>query len=573
MAVIRRIEIENFRSIKSLHWCPRPGFNCLVGPGDAGKTTILDAIDYCLGARRNLTVTDADFHGLDVTKAISIKLVLGGLEDALKDVDVYGEYLRGYDRDTDVLEEEPLSDLETVLWLHLTIAQDLEPVWLLHSARAAAKGMERNIRWADRDLISPLRLGAGSDINLAWKRGSLLNKLSDETPDVSETLSNAAREARRAFGETAQEQLEDALEVVEQTASDLGVRVGSPRAMLDVHAVSFGSGTVSLHNEVGVPLRNMGTGSKRLLISGMQDRAYNSPDVAIVDELEIGLEPHRIIRFLKSLGSKDEGQKRQVFATSHSPIVLQELDHSQVNVVRLADDDGSTTNVLQIPDTAQGLLRVSPSAFLAKSVIVCEGKTEVGFLRGIDLHRVQKGQASLDALGISLMDCDGGSEKRPFQKADVLQALGYRVAIFIDNDREIPSEEAEVFEAKGGKLFYWQDGQSIEDAIFSSAGLDALGAILELATDLNEHSFLVSRVASASDGDLNFEEAVSRTAREILTQSEKETLGRAAGGKNGWFKDIDRMEQLARKVIAPHFKDFDEDFRKVVLGLVAWQKQ
>ncbi len=47
-------------------WYPAPGINCLIGPGDSGKSSILDAIDLCLGARRNIQFTDADFHLLDV---------------------------------------------------------------------------------------------------------------------------------------------------------------------------------------------------------------------------------------------------------------------------------------------------------------------------------------------------------------------------------------------------------------------------------------------------------------------------------------------------------------------------
>ncbi|MBB3394208.1 MULTISPECIES: AAA family ATPase [unclassified Rhizobium] len=53
MATIRTIEIENFRGIKKLQWHPKPGVNCLIGPGDSGKSTILDAIDLCLGATRS----------------------------------------------------------------------------------------------------------------------------------------------------------------------------------------------------------------------------------------------------------------------------------------------------------------------------------------------------------------------------------------------------------------------------------------------------------------------------------------------------------------------------------------
>ena len=67
MARIRHIQIQNFRCIQHLAWAPSPGINCLIGPGDSGKSSILDAIDYCLGARRMVQATDADFYRLDVT--------------------------------------------------------------------------------------------------------------------------------------------------------------------------------------------------------------------------------------------------------------------------------------------------------------------------------------------------------------------------------------------------------------------------------------------------------------------------------------------------------------------------
>ena len=66
MTLIRVLEIENLRAIKKLRWLPGPGLNCLIGPGDSGKSTILNAIDLCLGARRSLSFTDADFHGIDL---------------------------------------------------------------------------------------------------------------------------------------------------------------------------------------------------------------------------------------------------------------------------------------------------------------------------------------------------------------------------------------------------------------------------------------------------------------------------------------------------------------------------
>lgn len=573
MPAIRKLDIRNFRGIKNLSWTPSPGFNCLIGPGDSGKTSVLDAIDLCLGARRIAAFTDADFHDVDVSQPISITVVLGALEDALKSIDAYGDFLCGYDAAKNELEDEPASGLETTLCLRLTVAQDLEPVWSLESSRAAAKGLERNLKWTDRERLSPLRLGAGGDSHLAWRRGSLLNKLSDEKPDTSGVLSAAAREARTTFGDKAKGQLKDAIEIVNATAKHLGISVGSTAtAMLDIHSVAFGSGSISLHDETGIPLRGMGTGSKRLLTAGLHKEASKSKSIALIDEIETGLEPHRIVRFLKSLGSKDTEPTMQVFATSHSPIALQELSFNQVFIVR-QDKAGGQTLVLSAPSEVQGALRATSSSFLAKSVLICEGKTEIGLIRGIDLFRTEVGgKESIDAAGVSLLDCDGGSETRPFERAKAFQALGYRVAIFIDNDRPIPAVEAKTFVENGGELFHWSEGQSIEDAIICSATGSVILAILEAAERVNPEDLelLDSKIKSASGGKLDFEYAKSLADLDCLLPEQKVWIAKGAGGKKGWFKDIGRMEYLAREVIGPQFKDFDVPFKTVVQSIINW---
>src|SRR4051794_18182424 len=100
MARIRKVEITNFRAIKRFAWLPSAGINCLVGPGDSGKSTVLDVIDYCLGARRTVQVNDADFHQLNTEQPIDISITIGDLDDGLKSLDAYGLYLRGFDSTT-----------------------------------------------------------------------------------------------------------------------------------------------------------------------------------------------------------------------------------------------------------------------------------------------------------------------------------------------------------------------------------------------------------------------------------------------------------------------------------------
>jgi putative ATP-dependent endonuclease of the OLD family len=140
MARIRVVEIDDFRGIYSLRWVPSPGVNCLIGPGDSGKSTILDAIDLCLGARRTVTFTDADFRHLNIEMPIEISVTIGDLDDQLNTLESYGLSLRGFDPRTGTIEEEPEKELENVLTVRLTVASDLEPAWSLVSDGARAQG-------------------------------------------------------------------------------------------------------------------------------------------------------------------------------------------------------------------------------------------------------------------------------------------------------------------------------------------------------------------------------------------------------------------------------------------------
>lgn len=149
-------------------------------PGDSGKSSILDAIDYCVGARRNIQFSDADFYHLDVEQPILILITLGELDDALKSMDVYGMYVRGFDAHTGEIEDEPEKEAETVLTVRLTVSSDLEPAWSLVSDRAEAQGQTRNLNWGDRVRLAPTRIGAMAEYHLGWGRGSVLNRISEE---------------------------------------------------------------------------------------------------------------------------------------------------------------------------------------------------------------------------------------------------------------------------------------------------------------------------------------------------------------------------------------------------------
>ncbi len=60
-AVIRQLRIERFRGIESLTWNPKPGMNIILGGGDVGKTTIIEAVGLLLSPSNSLVLAEADY--------------------------------------------------------------------------------------------------------------------------------------------------------------------------------------------------------------------------------------------------------------------------------------------------------------------------------------------------------------------------------------------------------------------------------------------------------------------------------------------------------------------------------
>ncbi|KGK41368.1 hypothetical protein LH51_15495 [Nitrincola sp. A-D6] len=572
MSQVRHIHIKNFRAIKDLEWLPNPGLNCLIGPGDSGKSTILDAIDLALGARRSYPFTDADFFELNTDSPIEIWITLGALSDQLKNIDVYGMFLRSFNSASGTITDEPHANEEAVLTLKLTVGSDLDADWLLYSERAQAEGTERRLPWKHRDLVTPARLGLASNQHLAWGNRSILNKLSEDSFDISSTLAQLSRSARVAFSEHQIEGVDNVLTQVKTVANNLGVPVGDLKALLDVNSVSLSHGAISLHNNDNTPLRQLGTGSARLLISGLQ-KAASASSILIVDEAEYGLEPYRITRLLNELGSKTEEPDQQVFITTHSPYVLRELQATQLHVVRKAGAvpfPPPNTNYSHLVfsltggDEQQSTLRVCAEAFFSKGVIVCEGKTEIGLVKGIDLYCQTQNTASIQAYGTYCTDGGGDSM---FQRAKVFRSLGYSTAIFKDSDKSL---EHAVFtteaQEQGISIFEWGNNFATEDVLFNSCPQDVIPELIEYAISRKSRDSINSSIQNFSNNEFYLDDCLDN-----FDDSMRAILSKAAKNKS-WYKDIEPAETLAQSIIMPNYQNFTDVFKVPINSLFSWAR-
>lgn len=566
MPNIVSLDIKNFRVIQNLSWFPRDGINCLIGAGDSGKTTVLDALDFCLGARRNIAFSDYDFFNVDTSQCIVITVALGALEDALLNIDRYGDYFAGFDPVNKKFEAEPGNGLEPVLIVRMTVEKDLEPQWRLYSKRAEERGLERNLSWEDRQAISPVRLGEHTDWHLAWRRGALFERLSEEKLGLNAGLSEAARKARSDFGQLANAELTKTLETVKQSAEGLGVATGGKvQALLDAGSVKFGTGAISLHGANNVPLASLGTGSKRLLVAGMAKAATSSASIALVDEIETGLEPHRIRSLLNELGTKSRNIRQQVFTTTHSPVVLRELDHSQLTILR-RDREGKHIAIAPT-EVAQGVLRGHSEVFLGNRVVVCEGLSEVGFIRGLDQSFCRQGATSYETLGTVATNAGGASSV--LRPAEEFLRLGYPTAIFMDSDKPLTPEDETRFKSAGGSVFRWPSNWALEDAVFQCVPPQVIVMLLEYAHSLPSGAKIDDQIRSASNAAFGLADVKYWAETGEINQNTAAILGLAAR-RGEWFKRVAPYEHVVRNILSPHWSLLDVNLTKTATDLWKW---
>jgi len=546
---IRRIEIKNFRGVKELDWSlPNADIFCLIGKGDSSKSTILEAIRYAFYPQWNLTLSDSDFHQCMVAESIVIEVTIGALSEAFCSLDKYGQYLRGWDSTALKLSDEPEDHLESVLTVRLTVDKDLEPKWIVVCDRHPDGVL---FKQGDRNKVSVGLIGAYSEKQLSWATGTALAKLT-EAQSLNELLATASRTARASLDANRPVSLKN-FDAAAKKSQDIAKLLGVPvsdayKAHLDLASINLKVGGLALHDG-DIPLRQLGLGSRRMLLCGIQKMGLEEGHITLFDEVEFGLEPHRITRLIKHVR---EDQRGQYFLTTHSPTVLRELTVKELYVVH------NKGGVVQITSAAkdgleqlevQGKIRSSTEAFLAKKVVICEGATEVGFVRGFDDHQVGKGKDPLSYHGVELLDARGAKNIKGLAKA--FKALGYEVSVLADADSPenfSQADEAELVKL-GVPVVAWDNKLSLEERAMQDLPWSAVLASVRLAQAEfacpvrdQVYSRLVAKIELAQEVGKWVESENLRTA-----------IGLAAK-KSEWFKNISKGDRWF-SAASPNFED------------------
>lgn len=543
---VRLLTIKRFRGIEDLTWRPSKGVNVLLGGGDVGKTTILEAIALLLNPTNATTLSDADYwqrkheHGFEITATMSLPLSTGIAEQrkAAWPWDWDGESPK-----LPAMEAGDPAPADPVFCVRVTGTPDFELIYEVcqpddtydHFSAAVRRkigvvrlsGDDRN----DRDL----RLVQGSALERLLNDKTLRSKLGQKVAqnDVKSELKDEAKTALQTLDERFEERA---------LPNKLGLGlVGGPGFSLSALI-----GLTAAKDEAILPLASWGAGTRRLAALEVANAHHAEHPIMVVDEIERGLESYRQRVLVEELIKNPS----QAFVTTHSAPAVSAAKGASLWYV------DATSAIGRLPATLAPQQERDPETFLARLAIIAEGKTEVGFVTAL-LTRALGDDMRRHGIWVS----DGGSNT---ETLTVLQALTKsRLAFggFADDEGSDDTGWRTVKAHLGDLLMRWKSGcleanviahipdDKLEEFIRDRDG-DSGERLRTMADRLDLPDTSVAALREKADDFRQLIIDAATGAAPTDPEATKET--KKAWKKHGqrWFKTRDGGAELAEKVFA-----------------------
>jgi AAA15 family ATPase/GTPase len=543
MATLHNLKIKNFRGIQNFDQNFDNGLTCIIGRGDSGKSTILEAINLVLSSSWTISFYDSDFYNCQTDTPIEIEATITNVPE--KQLAKYGMFVRGIVADGNIIddmESEEANNAKAALTVKLTVTKDLEPVWTVISYR----GQEPvTITAADRAKMNVSSISDYTDKHFSLNKGNplytLFKLLSEDASNVDEgnVMLEILRETKTKIDGSIANKFESVINKVIETATQLGVNAERIKVSIDHRDISIKENKVCLH-ESKIPLRLKGKGARRLLSLAIQLSIANPNGIILIDEIEQGLEPDRVQHLVAILSKITNSQ---IMFTTHSRNVIVELSCNNLflmvkNAHRLSS----------IPLDLQGCVRSNPEALFMKKIIVCEGVTEIGICRALDNYRQSLNKINLAYLGIGLVNGGGDSMT---ERTKGFHSLGFSICLLCDSDVPKTNTDKNELRELGISVFDCNDGNSIEQQLFSDLSWEQIIQLVNYKIQIESFDSLsvFQSTYSQKQPMPDFTEIWYKTE-----SAELRTLLGSVSKKKNWYKRTDHGMVIGEIV----FSDFDK---------------
>ncbi|AZS82012.1 AAA family ATPase [Achromobacter sp. SD115] len=550
-AHIRKLTIQRFRGIHSLTWLPAEGMNVILGGGDVGKTTILEAIALLLSPSNTAVLSEADYWARDNAQEFVIEAVM-----TLPDTTGIGSQSTfawpwawdGQNAIPPSADEE--GDLaapgEPVYRVRVRGTAELELAWevmqpneeLAHFSSAVRRRIGSVRMSADERNDRDLRLVYGSALDRLLADSALRARIGKEVAglDLHDSLNDKGKKA---------------IESLDARMAGAALPSNLKLGLTTSQGLSIGAliGLVATENDVALPLSSWGAGTRRMSALEIASSTDKEASITLIDEIERGLEPYRLRKLIKILA----GQHGQIFLTTHSPIAISCAEDAHLWYLDSAGSIGALPR-----DKIGPQQKRDPETFLARVAVIAEGPTEVGFLQYL-LERAFKG----NPLDYGVRVCDGQGNGATLDLLETLASSGLLFAGLADDEGTAPERWKKLKDKLKGRLHQWPKGCT-EDHVIGAVPEENLLALLRDAEGevdgyrlrtLAERLGLQDKSVETIDAALK---ASGKTWRTLI-------IAAASGSKDGapagqekawkkhsqqWFKSTVGGQELAQKMVA-----------------------
>jgi putative ATP-dependent endonuclease of OLD family len=464
---IYQLTIERFRGIAALSWKPGRGVNVILGGGDVGKTSILDAIGLLLSPTNPTTVPDTDYFARDVEAGFLIEAVFslagaGAINYQIKPS--WPWKWNGSEAVVPTIDGDETVG-EPVYRLRVRGTEDLELAYEIVQPDGNVDVFSVILRRA----IGLVRLSGDdrNDRDLRLVQGSALDRLLADKNYRSRLASELAKtDVKNELTDSAKDVLK-ALDLVFQQRSlpgklDLAITGGQGLSITALIGLTANR-TASDRDDVQLPLASWGAGTRRIATLAIAEQNQGEAPITLVDEIERGLEPYR----QRSLMNQLQEGRSQVFVTTHSLPAISAASKAAIWYV----DQGGIIGSLEADKIAVHR-KNDPETFLARLAIVAEGVTELGFVTTL-LERALG--SSLQQYGIHVSE--GGGHETTLILLEALSKGGLRFGGFADNEGKYPTRWKSVEDKLEKLLFRWISG-CVEENIINALPDDNLEALI-----------------------------------------------------------------------------------------------
>ncbi len=543
---IYALTVERFRGIATLQWKPSRGVNVILGGGDAGKTTILEAIALLFSPVNPTTLSDSDYHDRDIEAGFSIEAVLSlpvgvGMSSQMKPS--WPWEWSGEEAAVPALEHDGKLAGEPVYRVRVRGTEDLELAYEIVQPDGSADSFPVALRRA----IGLVRLSGDdrNDRDLRLVQGSALDRLLSDKGLRSRMASELAKnDVKNELTTEAQAKLKN-LDTAFQRES---LPAGLDLAITGGQGASIASmiGLTADRSGIQLPLASWGAGTRRLSALAIAEQNQGDAPITLVDEVERGLEPYRQRMLIEKLQSGSS----QVFLTTHSPAAISAAATSSIWYV----DHTGQIGPLDATKIAKHR-KTDPEAFLSRLAVVAEGATELGFTTAV-LERAFGSVLEQHGVHVS----DGGGHETTLGILEALAGGGLRFGGFADDEGKHPTRWAKLHTKLGGLLFRWPS-LCIEENIIAVVPDDKLEAFITDPTGEKTGIRLRTLADRLGIADKDFAALKAKAGADFKARIVEAALGTVPTGKESdkneykahagrWFKSVDGGRELAGKLFS-----------------------